>query len=87
MAQPDISIDYAVMEKAEKIVMVQAGFGWSDVGSWDAVAAAHDVDAEGNSAVGAQKLHFIDARKTHIQSSSHTKKIIAAIGVEDLGDW
>ena len=84
VAQPDISIDYAVMEKAEKIVMVQAGFGWSDVGSWDAVAAAHDVDAEGNSAVGAQKLHFIDTRNTHIQSYSHTKKIIAAIGVEDL---
>ena len=32
IAQPDISIDYAVMEKAEKISMVPAGFGWSDVG-------------------------------------------------------
>ena len=33
ITQPDISIDYAVMEKAEKISMVPAGFGWSDVGS------------------------------------------------------
>ena len=41
IAQPDISIDYAVMEKAENIAMVPAGFGWSDVGSWDAVASAH----------------------------------------------
>ena len=47
IAQPDISIDYAVMEKAEKIAMVPAGFGWSDVGSWDAVAGAHAADEGG----------------------------------------
>jgi mannose-1-phosphate guanylyltransferase / mannose-6-phosphate isomerase len=84
IAQPDISIDYAVMEKAEKIAMVPAGFGWSDVGSWDAVAGAHGADADGNSAVGIDKMHFIDARNTHIESISHTKKAIAAIGVEGL---
>ena len=84
VAQPDISIDYAVMEKAEKIVMVKADFGWSDVGSWDAVAAAHDVDDDGNSAVGDHVLHFIDSRKTHIESFSHTKKMIAAIGVNNV---
>ena len=84
MAQPDISIDYAVMEKADKIAMVPAGFGWSDVGSWDAVAGAHEADAHGNSAVGSDKLHFIDTRKTHVQSTSHTEKAIAAIGLESL---
>ena len=40
VAQPNISIDYAVMEKADKIAMVPADFGWSDVGSWDAVPGA-----------------------------------------------
>ena len=55
IAQPDISIDYAVMEKAERIAMVPAGFGWSDVGSWDAVAGAHEADADGNSAMGADE--------------------------------
>ncbi|MDB2668339.1 mannose-1-phosphate guanylyltransferase/mannose-6-phosphate isomerase [Alphaproteobacteria bacterium] len=84
IVQPDISIDYAVMEKAEKIAMVPAGFGWSDVGSWDAVASAHKVDEHGNSAVGVEKMHFIGARNTHIESISHTKKAIAAIGTEDL---
>ena len=84
IAQPDISIDYAVMEKADKIAMVPAGFGWSDVGSWDAVAVAHDGDANGNSATGADKVQFVDARDTHIASSSHTEKVIAAIGVENL---
>ena len=84
MAQPDISIDYAVMEKAEKIAMVPAGFGWSDVGSWDAVASAHEADKDGNSAVGVEKMHFIGAVNTHIESISHTEKVITAIGTQDL---
>ena len=84
IAQPDISVDYAVMEKAERIAMVPAGFGWSDVGSWDAVAGAHEPNADGNSAVGVEKVHFIGAANTHIESISHTEKAIAAIGTEDL---
>jgi len=84
VVQPDISVDYAVMERAEKIAMVPAGFGWSDVGSWDAVAQAREQDASGNSVVGAQPMHFIHARNTHVQSSGHTDKVIAAIGVENL---
>ena len=84
IAQPDISIDYAVMEKAENIAMVPAGFGWSDVGSWEAVAQAHEADADGNSAVGADKTQFVETRNTHIESTSHTEKVTAAIGVENL---
>ena len=84
MAQPDISIDYAVMEKAEKIAMVPAGFGWSDVGSWDAVAGAQESDASGNSAAGGDQVHFIGAHNTHVESTSHTEKAIAAIGVDGL---
>ena len=84
VAQPDISVDYAVMERAEKIAMVPAGFGWSDVGSWDAVARAHEGDASGNSALGAQATHFMDAHNTYVESTSHTDKVIAAIGVENM---
>ena len=84
IAQPDNSIDYALMEKAERIAMVPAGFGWSDVGSWDAVAGAHEADQEGNSAVGVNEMHFIGARNTHVESISHTEKAIAAIGTQDL---
>jgi mannose-1-phosphate guanylyltransferase/mannose-6-phosphate isomerase len=84
IAQPDISIDYAVMEKAQKIAVVPAGFGWSDVGSWDAVAGAHEADQDGNSKVGADKVQFIDTRDTHIESTSHTEKVIATIGVDNV---
>ena len=72
------------MEKAEKIAMVLAGFGWSDVGSWDAVADAHEADQDGNSAVGVDEMHFMGARNTYVESISHTEKAIAAIGTQDL---
>ena len=84
IAQPDISIDYAVMERADKIAMVPSGFGWSDVGSWDAVAGAQNADTDGNHAAGVDTVHFVEARHTHIKSTSHTKKAIAAIGVDNL---
>jgi mannose-1-phosphate guanylyltransferase/mannose-6-phosphate isomerase len=84
IAQPDISIDYAVMEKAQKIAMVPAGFGWSDVGSWDAVAGAQDADTDGNHAAGVDRVHFVDTHNTHIESTSHIRKVIAAIGVDNL---
>ena len=48
MAQPDISIDYAVMERAAKVAVVPARFDWSDIGSWKAIS---DMDAESD-AVG-----------------------------------
>ena len=84
IAQPNISIDYAVMEKADKIAIVPAGFGWSDVGSWDAVASAHEANGNGNSAVGAGNVQFIDVRNTHVESTGHTEKVVAAIGIENL---
>ena len=47
---PKISIDYAIMEKAERVLVVEAGFDWDDVGSWTAVAKYLRHDAEENAA-------------------------------------
>ena len=72
------------MEKAEKIAMVLAGFGWSDVGSWDVqLEKAADENSNSSSAVGSDKLHFIGTRNTHVQSTTGTEKVIAAIGVDN----
>ena len=85
-AHPDISIDYAVFEHAENVQVVPAGFGWSDVGTWQTVAAAHETDADGNSAVGiaADRLLQSETRNTHVESFSQTDKAIATLGVENL---
>lgn len=50
---PSISIDYAVLEKSDRISVVEAPFEWDDVGSWEAVSRMNPVDADGNTLVGA----------------------------------
>ena len=49
---PSISIDYGVMEKSDRLAVVPADFGWSDVGSFDALADAREQDAKGNVSEG-----------------------------------
>ena len=85
-AQPDISIDYAVFEHAKNVQVVPAGFGWSDVGTWQTVAAAHEGDAQGNSAVGIDPTRLMqsDTHNTHVESFSHTEKLVATLGVDNL---
>ncbi|HEV3136803.1 MAG TPA: mannose-1-phosphate guanylyltransferase [Pirellulales bacterium] len=50
-----VSIDYAVMEHARDVVMIEAPFAWDDVGSWQAIARLQGTDAEGNT-IAAQHL-------------------------------
>jgi len=47
-ASPDISIDYAIAEKTDKAAVVPASIGWSDVGSWSALAEIASKDSDGN---------------------------------------
>lgn len=79
---PDISIDYAVMEPADNVHVVPAKFGWSDVGSWPAVAKAHTPDASGNTMLA--DVVAIDTTGTHVQVDSHISKLVATLGVHDL---
>ena len=74
-----ISIDYALMEKADNIVMAKGAFGWDDVGSWPALDAHFDHDAAGNVLIGACRA--LDAAG-NVVVSDH--RLTALIGVEDL---
>ncbi len=49
---PDISIDYALMEKTKNIVVAKAYFEWDDIGSWDALDRTKEHDDEGNVNIG-----------------------------------
>jgi mannose-1-phosphate guanylyltransferase/mannose-6-phosphate isomerase len=75
----DVSIDYAVMEKAEGVVVLPSTFGWSDIGSWKAVAEQFAPDADGNTSVG--ETMFVDSRNTHVQSEG---RLVAAVGLHDM---
>ncbi len=55
---PSISIDYAVMEKANDIFVCPADFGWSDVGTWGSLITLSEKDANGNAVIGPRiELH------------------------------
>jgi mannose-1-phosphate guanylyltransferase/mannose-1-phosphate guanylyltransferase/mannose-6-phosphate isomerase len=78
-ASPSDSIDYAVMEKAERVAVVPVEMGWSDVGSWDALYAIAPSDAEGNACEG--DVLTIDSSGCLIRSDG---PLVAAVGVTDL---
>ena len=75
-----ISIDYAVMERAGNVLVIEAGFRWDDVGSWGAIRRLHDQTADGNTLVGAHC--GLDTRTSIvITDSGH---LVATLGVDNL---
>jgi len=78
-SMPDISIDYAVMEKTERAVVLPLDIVWSDVGSWDAFYEVMEKDINGNVKVG--KVIDIDTKDSLILGN---KRVVSTIGVEDL---
>lgn len=76
---PSDSIDYAVMEKAERVAVVPVSMGWSDVGSWDALHELAPKDAANNAHHG--EVVAIDVDNCLIRSEG---PLVAAVGVRDL---
>ncbi|OYY91759.1 MAG: mannose-1-phosphate guanylyltransferase/mannose-6-phosphate isomerase [Sphingomonas sp. 28-66-16] len=76
---PADSIDYAVMEKADRVAVVPVSMGWSDVGSWDALHALSDCDGHGNSCKG--DVVAVDTVDCLVRSDGLR---IAMVGVSDL---
>ncbi len=75
----DISIDYALMEKSADIAIINAKFGWDDIGSWDAVGKLLEADPQGNAVIGEAVL--VDVSNTFVQSEN---RIVALVGVDNL---
>ena len=82
-AVPDISIDYALTERAAGgspgVVMVRSDFDWSDVGSWQAISDLVPADERGNRAQGEHVA--IDTRNTFIHAED---RVVAAVGVTSV---
>jgi mannose-1-phosphate guanylyltransferase/mannose-6-phosphate isomerase len=77
-ASPSDSIDYAVMEKTDKAVVVPMQAGWSDVGAWSALWEVHERDMDGNVKHGDVLLHQVQNSYIHA-----TSRLVAAVGLED----
>ena len=76
-----ISIDYGVMEKADNVFVLPGDFGWSDVGSWDALWDIAAKDNQGNALTGSGKAIFTDTEDSLVYSP---QKLVALVGVKDL---
>ena len=77
-ASPRISIDYGVMEQAERVFVVPGSFGWSDVGDWRAVYELQDRDEHGNAVRGEVILH--DASRCFVVGG---KRLVVVVGLHD----
>ncbi|MFP4537485.1 MAG: mannose-1-phosphate guanylyltransferase/mannose-6-phosphate isomerase [Dichotomicrobium sp.] len=76
---PNISVDYAVMEKTPCAGVMPLATGWSDVGSWSSVWAESAHDSEGNAVRGDAML--METRNSYVHSNG---ALVATIGVEDI---
>lgn len=81
--QPNISIDYGILEKSRNVLLVPANFDWIDIGSWDALDKVLKKDINGN---------IIHGKSLNLESCNLTiwsddrmknKKLIATIGIKD----
>ena len=78
-AMPSISIDYAVAEKSDRVVMAPLTAYWNDIGSWDAIYDVLDKDQDGNALNG--DCLPIDCTNTLMLGRN---RLIAGIGLEDV---
>lgn len=78
-AVPDLSFDYAVMEKCEQAAVVRCDIGWTDVGSWTALSDLSPADASGNRVEGEALL--VDVKNCYLRGGT---RMIGAVGVDNL---
>jgi mannose-1-phosphate guanylyltransferase len=77
-----VSIDYALMEHAQNVVVADGSFDWDDLGSWTALARHLKADAEGNCAV-ADFVHVDAARNIIFDARTKNRTPIAVVGQRD----
>jgi mannose-1-phosphate guanylyltransferase/mannose-6-phosphate isomerase len=74
-----VSIDYGVMEKSSRVAIVPVDFGWSDLGSWDAIDEILPPDKDGNVTLG--KVVSVGCKNTTFYAED---RLVAAIGLDGL---
>lgn len=76
---PSISVDYGIMEKSDRVFMIEGDFGWNDVGSWETVYELSPKDNNNNAATG--DVHLKDTKGSYIYSPG---KFASIIGLENV---
>ncbi len=74
----NISIDYAIMEKAEEIFVFPADFGWSDLGTWGSLMAQSRKDLYGNALIG-NNIEMIESKNNIVHTMGERKVVIQGL--------
>lgn len=74
----NISVDYAIMEKAEEIFVFPADFGWSDLGTWGSLMAQSHKDLYGNALIG-QGIEMIESKNNIVHTMGEKKVVIQGL--------
>ncbi|WP_417472517.1 mannose-1-phosphate guanylyltransferase/mannose-6-phosphate isomerase [Luteimonas mephitis] len=77
-ASPSDSIDYAVMEKTDRAMVLPVDIGWNDVGSWSALWDVSEQDADGNARHG--DVIAVDSHDSY----AYARRLVALVGVDNL---
>lgn len=80
---PDKSIDYALMEKSNRVYVAKSDFNWDDIGSWDSFFRLHGTNSEGNLNYGDNIIN-IDTRNTMVINNSMDEKLVSVLGLNDI---
>jgi mannose-1-phosphate guanylyltransferase / mannose-6-phosphate isomerase len=76
---PNISIDYAVMEKSDQVAVVPCDIGWSDIGSWDAIGDLSEADGNGNRIEGRALMH--NSTNCFVKSDG---RMVGVVGLQNI---
>lgn len=74
----NISIDYAIMEKAEEMFVMPADFGWSDLGTWGSLQQQTKHDLYGNALIGAN-IQMVESRNNIIHTLGEKKVVVQGL--------
>jgi mannose-1-phosphate guanylyltransferase len=74
------TIDYGIMERADRVAVIPVEIGWSDIGIWSSVMDIHEADSEGNVLIG--DVVPVELRNSMVWAQGG--RLIAVVGIEDL---
>lgn len=76
---PSVSVDYGIMERADRVAVIPAEMGWSDVGSWESLREILEKDGDGNILQG--DVLALDTRNSLVRAEG---RLVATLGVDGL---
>lgn len=75
---PNISVDYAILEKADEIFVFPADFGWSDLGTWGSLRENSQRDAQGNALIG-QRIDMYESQNCMVHTTGEKRVVIQGL--------